>query len=310
MPFSNDDTLPDVYNYIDSFFNNLKMLGFAENTILSYSKDLREFIEFVEEKNINFDEVDHFVVRDYLKFLKDKQLLNSSITRHLSAIRKFYKYLIKNELSDKNKIVEMSSPKVGYKLARFLSEEEVNTILDIDDNGDFTLFRDKLMVLFMYTIGLRVSELESLSTKIINKDKKVVRILGKGGKTREIPLLSVIFENWDLYMLKRERIMNENNKTHDYIFINRFGDPIQDRSIRVSMKRLILNSGMNIDFSPHSLRHTFATHLLENDAEIRGVQELLGHSSISTTQHYTHVTNSKLFDVYNKCHPHSINNNE
>ena len=139
----------------------------------------------------------------------------------------------------------------------------------------------------------------------IKKGAKILRICGKGSKFRDIPLLPIIYDNWDKYMNARNSIQRENNIYSDYLFINRFGKPISDRSIRVSMKRLMRNSHLAIDFSPHTLRHTFATHLLNNDAEIKGVQELLGHKSISTTQKYTHVTNARLFEVYNKFHPHS-----
>ena len=159
----------------------------------------------------------------------------------------------------------------------------------------------------MYAIGLRVSELASLRLSMIKKGSETLRICGKGSKVRDIPILPIIYENWDIYMEKRRIIQKEYSENNDYLFINRFGKPISDRSIRTSMKRLIRNANISIDFSPHTLRHTFATHLLNNDAEIRGVQELLGHETIATTQRYTHVTNSRLFEVYNKFHPHSNN---
>lgn len=290
---------------IDEFSEYLQNLGFAVYTISSYNKDLKEYINFINRKNIPFENADHYTVREYLKILKDKKLTNSTISRHLSSIKKLYKYLIRNGLSNKTRITAMSSPKREEKVANFLSLKEIDSILEIDDKNDFTLLRDKIMLLFMYLTGIRVSELVSITMKMINKKSTVLRITGKGGKTREIPLLNAIFTNWDLYLLKREKLLKENNLNHDKLFINKYGESITDRSVRNSMKRLIEEGNLNISFSPHTVRHTFATHLLENDAEIRGVQELLGHESISTTQRYTHITNSRLFEVYNKFHPHS-----
>ncbi|MDO6994526.1 tyrosine-type recombinase/integrase [Brachyspira innocens] len=296
-----------VYVLLDEFSDYLQTLNFAAHTINSYNKDLKEYFNFLESKNILLDNADHYSVRDYLTFLKSKSLTNSTMSRHLSSIKKFYKYLIRNGLSDKTRIVDMKSPKREEHIAKFLSLDDIDRILAIDDDGDFTLLRDKMMALFMYAIGLRVSELASLRLSMIKKGDETLRICGKGSKVRDIPVLPIVYENWDTYMEKRRMIQKEYSQNNDYLFINRFGKPISDRSIRTSMKRLIRNANISMDFSPHTLRHTFATHLLNNDAEIRGVQELLGHETIATTQRYTHVTNSRLFEVYNKFHPHSNN---
>lgn len=199
----------------------------------------------------------------------------------------------------------MKSPKREEHIAKFLSLNDIDKILEIDDENDFTIIRDKMMAIFMYAIGLRASELISIKLNMMHKGSTTLRILGKGSKVREIPLIPIIYDNWDLYMQKRAIIQREYGSNNNYLFVNRFGKPISDRSVRNSMKRLMRMANISVDFSPHTLRHTFATHLLNNDAEIRGVQELLGHESISTTQRYTHVTNDRLFEVYNRAHPHS-----
>lgn len=292
---------------IDEFSDYLQTLNFAAFTINSYNKDLREYIRFLQKKNIDFEDANHYTVRDYLGTLQRKRLTRATMSRHLSSIRKFYKFLLRNGYSDKAKIVVMKSPKKEEHLARFLTLSDMESVLNIRDGDKFTLIRDKMMALFMYTIGLRVSELASIKLSMIKKGDKYLRILGKGSKFRDIPLLPIIYDNWDKYMRARAIIEKENNINCDNLFVNRFGKPISDRSIRVSMKRLMRNSHLAMDFSPHTLRHTFATHLLNNDAEIKGVQELLGHESISTTQRYTHITNSRVFEVYNKFHPHSGN---
>ena len=294
-----------TYFLLDEFSDYLQTLNYAAFTINSYNKDLREYIRFLQKKNIDFEDANHYTVRDYLGVLQRKRLTRATMSRHLSSIRKFYKFLLRNGYSDKAKIVVMRSPKKEEHLARFLTLSDIEDVLNIRDGDKFTLIRDKMMALFMYTIGLRVSELASIKLSMIKKGDKYLRILGKGSKFRDIPLLPIIYDNWDKYMRAREVIEKENDIDSDNLFVNRFGKPISDRSIRVSMKRLMRNSHLAIDFSPHTLRHTFATHLLNNDAEIKGVQELLGHKSISTTQRYAHSTNSRMFEVYNKFHPHS-----
>ena len=294
-----------TYFLLDEFSDYLQTLNYAAFTINSYNKDLREYIRFLQKKNIYFEDANHYTVRDYLGVLQRKRLTRATMSRHLSSIRKFYKFLLRNGYSDKAKIVVMRSPKKEEHLARFLTLSDIEDVLNIRDGDKFTLIRDKMMALFMYTIGLRVSELASIKLSMIKKGDKYLRILGKGSKFRDIPLLPIIYDNWDKYMRAREIIEKENDIKSDNLFVNRFGKPISDRSIRVSMKRLMRNSHLAIDFSPHTLRHTFATHLLNNDAEIKGVQELLGHKSISTTQRYAHITNSRMFEVYNKFHPHS-----
>lgn len=294
-----------TYFLLDEFSDYLQTLNYAAFTINSYNKDLREYIRFLQKKNIDFEDANHYTVRDYLGVLQRKRLTRATMSRHLSSIRKFYKFLLRNGYSDKAKIVVMRSPKKEEHLARFLTLSDIEDVLNIRDGDKFTLIRDKMMALFMYTIGLRVSELASIKLSMIKKGDKYLRILGKGSKFRDIPLLPIIYDNWDKYMRAREIIEKENDIKSDNLFVNRFGKPISDRSIRVSMKRLMRNSHLAMDFSPHTLRHTFATHLLNNDAEIKGVQELLGHKSISTTQRYAHITNSRMFEVYNKFHPHS-----
>ncbi|MEI0531166.1 tyrosine-type recombinase/integrase [Brachyspira pilosicoli] len=295
----------ELENLLEEFADYLQTLNYAAHTINSYTKDLKEYIKFLEDNNINFNEATHYTIRDYFASLKNKKLKNATTSRHLSSIKKFYKYLIRNGYSDKTRIINMKSPKREEHIAKFLSLNDIDKILAIEDENDFTIIRDKMMAIFMYAIGLRASELISIKLNMIHKGSTTLRILGKGSKVREIPLIPIIYDNWDLYMQKRAIIQREYAADNNYLFINRFGKPISDRSVRNSMKRLMRMANISVDFSPHTLRHTFATHLLNNDAEIRGVQELLGHESISTTQRYTHVTNDRLFEVYNKAHPHS-----
>ena len=295
----------ELENLLEEFADYLQTLNYATHTINSYTKDLKEYIKFLEDNNIDFNDATHYTIRDYFASLKNKKLKNATTSRHLSSIKKFYKYLIRNGYSDKTRIINMKSPKREEHIAKFLSLNDIDKILEIDDDNDFTIIRDKMMAIFMYAIGLRASELISIKLNMMHKGSTTLRILGKGSKVREIPLIPMIYDNWDLYMQKRAIIQREYGSDNNYLFVNRFGKPISDRSVRNSMKRLMRMANISIDFSPHTLRHTFATHLLNNDAEIRGVQELLGHESISTTQRYTHVTNDRLFEVYNKAHPHS-----
>ncbi len=298
-------SVEELNNLVNQFESYLIQLGYASNTLSSYRKDIYEYFHFLFDKGVDFSVADHKTVRQYLSDLKKKGLTNTTLARRLSSIKRFYRYLIRNEYSDKSRIVLMRSPKKDEKLVDVLSITEVDKILEVDDKNDFTIFRDKLMLLFLYSTGLRVSELSSLEISDISEENEMLKVTGKGGKQREIPILDVLFKDWQRYLIQRKRIIRENSKNHNYIFVNRFGDRISDRSIRNSMKRLIIKSDTNLDFSPHTIRHTFATHLLDNDADLKGIQELLGHESISTTQKYTHVANSKIFEVYKKFHPHS-----
>lgn len=298
-------TAKDLQILLHEFEEYLSHLGYANHTLTSYRKDIYEYFHYIYDKKIDFAEADHRTVREHLSELKKHGLINATLARHLSSIKKFYRYLIRNGFSNKKRIALMHTPKKEDKLVDVLLLSDIDRILNMDDKGDFTIFRDKLMLLFLYATGLRVSELASITADMIDEKNKMLRITGKGNKEREVPLLDIVFKDWDRYILVRSRVMRENGASHKYIFVNRFGQPISDRSIRNSMKRLIVESNSNVDFSPHTLRHTFATHLLDNEAEIRGIQELLGHESISTTQKYTHVTTSKLFEVYKRFHPHS-----
>lgn len=298
-------SVTELQSFLNLFEEYLTQLGYATHTLSGYRKDIYEYFHFVYDKQIDFSDADHKTIREYFGDLKKRGLTNSTLARRLSSIKRFYKYLIRNGYSDKERVILMRTPKKDEKLVDVLLLSNIDKILSMDDKGDFTIFRDKLMLLFLYATGLRVSELSSLTIEMIAEKNKMIKVLGKGNKQREIPILDVLFEDWQKYLSVRSRIMRENAKSHSYIFINRFGAKISDRSIRNSMKRLIVKSDTHIDFSPHTLRHTFATHLLDNDADIRGIQELLGHESISTTQKYTHVATSKLFEVYKKFHPHS-----
>ncbi len=295
----------EIQSLLNQFEEYLVQLGYARNTLSSYRKDIYEYFHFVYDKKIDFSDADHRTVREYFGELKKMGLTNATLARTLSSIKRFYKYLIRNGYSDKERIILMRTPKKEEKLVDVLLLSNIDKILEMDDKGDFTIFRDKLMLLFLYATGLRVSELASLTIDMVGEENQMIRVEGKGNKQREIPILDILFKDWQRYLIARGRIMKENAKKHDYIFINRFGAKISDRSIRNSMKRLVIKSDTPVDFSPHTLRHTFATHLLDNNADIRGIQELLGHESISTTQKYTHVSTSKLFEVYKKFHPHS-----
>ena len=199
-----------IYFLLDDFSDYLQTLNYAAFTINSYNKDLREYIKFLEKRNIAFEEADHYSVRDYLSFLQNKKLTNTTMSRHLSSIKKFYKYMLRNGYSDKTKIVNMRSPKKEEHVAKFLSIKDMNRVLTIRDNENFTLVRDKMMALFMYTIGLRVSELASIKLNMIRKGAKKLRIRGKGSKARDIPLLPIIYDNWVRYMSIRESILKEN----------------------------------------------------------------------------------------------------
>ena len=210
----------ELENLLEEFADYLQTLNYAAHTINSYTKDLKEYIKFLEDNNIDFNDATHYTIRDYFASLKNKKLKNATTSRHLSSIKKFYKYLIRNGYSDKTRIINMKSPKREEHIAKFLSLNDIDKILEIDDENDFTIIRDKMMAIFMYAIGLRASELISIKLNMMHKGSTTLRILGKGSKVREIPLIPIIYDNWDLYMQKRAIIQREYGSNNNYLFVN------------------------------------------------------------------------------------------
>lgn len=273
---------------------------YSHNTIEAYKKDLVKFKEF--NGSMPLLDINKNTIKNYLKYLYEQQMNERSIARNISSLKSFYKYLVINKIVKQNPLECISSPKLGKKLPNTLSEDEINQLLNIKLMNNYS-FRNKAMLELMYATGLRVSELVNLKVYDVNLEEALVKTMGKGSKERIIPVgdyalnaLRIYINDYRSTLFKRE--------INDYLFLNNHGKPMTRQGFFKIIKKLALEQGIKKDFSPHTLRHSFATHLLKHGADLRIIQELLGHSDVSTTQIYTHMTNEQLEDTFKKYHPH------
>ena len=272
--------------------------GLSPSTLSSYENDLSQFIEFLGDIN-DTRELDKYILNDYISNLSIQGLSTSSITRKLSSIKNFYKY-IKSENINSDIKYDVEAPKKEKHLPSYLTVEEVQMLFSMPDMSTVSGFRDKTMLVFMYATGLRVSELVNLKLSNVNVSHKIVTVKGKGSKQRSIPIANFAIDYYIAYINKiRPQLIK--NKT-DYVFLNKKGNPVTRVYFFEQIKKYASDAGIEKNISPHTLRHSFATHMLENGAQLRIVQELLGHSKIETTQIYTHVSNKRIkeaYDLYN-----------
>ena len=279
--------------------------GLAANTIASYGRDLTKWVAFLEKSGLQVEQAGRENIRKFLEYLHTRGLEARSVARHLVSLRNFYRFLIQEGKAGEDPTRDLDAPKLWQRLPKFLSEDEVDTLLDqaCPPGADSAKkLRDRAMLELLYATGMRVSELINLRLGDLQLEIGVVRCTGKGSKERLIPVgrsaLSAV-ENY----LRRGRSHLSKAGSPDFLFLNVRGWPMS----RVGFWKILANcgrqAGIRMRLSPHLLRHTFATHLLERGADLRTVQTLLGHSDISTTQVYTHVLQERLQQVYRSCHP-------
>ena len=249
-------------------------------------------------------------VRAYLAFLNEKQYSKATIARKLATLRSFYKFLVKRSQVSSNPVVAVRTPKQEKKLPRFLEYEEVKTLLDTPPVNSWLGARDRAILETLYSTGIRVSELVALNMDDVDFLGEVVHIRGKGKKERIAPIGSSALQVIQHYMeFRNKRAQSNNNFDSKVLFVNKHGRRLSTRSVRRKMDKYLKMAGLDPAISPHTLRHSFATHMLNNGADLRSVQELLGHQSLSTTQIYTHLTTSKLKEVYKNAHPRNNGDN-
>ncbi len=283
--------------HIEQFCNSLKAeKDVSPHTMRAYTKDLEEFLSFTDKKPQDIDNLD---IRGFLASLHYRKLKKSSIARKLATIRSFFKYLHREGIVKKNPAKLVSSPKVQKILPRFLTVDEAFALMDSPKGDTFQASRDKAILELLYSSGLRVSELTTLDINDFDIKESLVRVKGKGKKERIIPIGSKAVEAMENYL--PERILLK--KKSQALFLNNRGGRLTQRSIRRIVDKYGRMIALKGHLSPHALRHTFATHLLHGGADLRAIQELLGHSSLSTTQKYTHVDIAHLIEVYDKAHP-------
>ena len=284
---------------IEEFIDYLRFeRKYSENTISSYKRDLNKINIYIKKEFTKLNKKD---IQNYIQKLS-KEENTSSVSRCISTLKSFYKFLEINKYTNSNPLTTITNPKTQKKLPKVLSEEEIDKLLDINLNTNFD-YRNKAMLELMYSSGLRVSELVNLKVNDIDLVNSSVRIFGKGSKERIIPLndyATIALKNYILYYRTSLFKHGENN----YLFLNNHGNKMTRQGFFKILSKIAKEKNIKTEFSPHTLRHSFATHLLKHGADLRSIQELLGHSDISTTQIYTHITEERLQKNYEEFHPH------
>lgn len=284
---------------LDNFYLYLENKDYSINTINSYKKDLKQFSLFC--KDIDIKLIDYDFIRKYLKYLYDKKYDSKTISRHISSLKSFFKYLSKMEIIKTNPMVLITNPKVAKQLPNFINYNDLEVLFSVPDKTDKLGLRNALILELLYSCGIRVSELVNIKLSNIDINNNRILILGKGNKERFVLFGSVCNDLLIKYLSESRILLDKNNS--EYLLLNKFGNKITDRAIRLIIDDIVKKSCLKLKISPHTLRHTFATHLLNEGADLKIVQELLGHENISTTGIYTHVSNERLRKVYLDAHP-------
>ncbi len=286
--------------YLDDYLKFLEyQKNYSEDTIHSYNLDIKEYFDYLNVEGIDFKDMDYSLIRNYLIHLNDEGNKNSTVSRKISSLRSFYKYLLNKEVIETNPFSLVSLPKKERKLPRFFYYNELEELFQIPKLNTPLGQRDRLILEMLYATGVRVSELINIKVEDISGYE--IRVLGKGNKERIVRFGDYAESILDLYL--NEGYIKLNKKSSKYLFLNNNGDQLTTRGIRYILDKIIEQTPIDKKISPHMLRHSFATHLLNEGCDILTVQELLGHESLTATSIYTHITNDRLKEVYYKCHP-------
>lgn len=287
--------LEDFLKYIDLEKNDSKY------TTLNYKLDIEEYLEYCKEKNVNFETISYKQARNYINYLYDeKEDKASTISRKISALRTYYRYL--ESLNIENYSFSLLKlPKKGKRLPKYFEYNELEELFDVPDINEPLGERNRLILEMLYASGVRVSELVNIKLEDINDNAKTIKILGKGNKERIVYYNNITSKYLKKYLKDGRSILNTNNS--NYLFLNYKGGQLTTRGVEKILNSIIEKTALNKHITPHMLRHSFATHLLNEGCDLLSVQELLGHASLSATNIYTHITNDRLKDVYLKTHP-------
>lgn len=299
-------TLDILIEKFDNYINVERNLSL--HTRRNYISDLKQFNDFLkrEYSKIQYEAIDNTIIRSYLGFLYKKNR-KSSVARKLASLRTFFKFLLRAGILKKNPASLVSTPRLEKYIPSFLSIDETFILLEMPDVTTFAGIRDKAIMEILYSSGLRVSELVEMDENDLDLNLGIIKVMGKGKKERIVPVGSKAIEALKSYLNshKRRKKIPPPSSLNPPVFLNQRGGRLTARSVARIINRYIEQCGLLKNISPHSLRHTFATHMLDAGADLRAIQELLGHVSLSTTQKYTHVSIDKLMEVYDKAHPKS-----
>lgn len=278
--------------------------GLSNNTIVAYRQDLTDFLDFLKKEGLHSWPTKAVDIDAFLAGQRDLNKATSSISRMISSLRKFYQWLVRQNIQKINPMLEIDSPKKEHRLPVALSVDEVTSLLEQPDVKKKLGLRDRALLETLYATGIRVSELINLKLDNLHEELRLLKVFGKGSKERLIPISDVAISWIKSYQEKvRDPLLLKTGKNCDFIFLNSRGGALTRQAVWQIIKRYCQMAGIKKNVTPHTLRHTFATHLLENGADLRVVQEILGHSDISTTQIYTNLSQKHILQVYAKTHP-------
>jgi len=300
-----------VYEHVKDFLTHLRVEKTASQlTLISYQTDLDQFFQFIAKhenldiRDIPLSSLNHRTVREYISSMQKHEFRRSTIARKLAALRSFVKYLCRENVLEGNPIANVSTPKQEKRLPRFLYSMEIDILMDAPDIGKATGIRDKAILETLYSSGVRVSELVGINLSDLDFAEELIKIRGKGNKERLAPLGSQAKESMTSYINRgRPYILKNKHVSDEALFLNKSGARLSARSVRNIVNKYVEQIALNQKVSPHTLRHSFATHLLNGGADLRTVQELLGHVKLSTTQIYTHLTTERLKTIHYETHP-------
>lgn len=278
--------------------------GLSSNTRQSYKRDLHKYLIFLKEQQVvSWQKIDRFMIMEFLQKLHSENNSSATIIRMISSLRGFHQFLRQERIMDHDPMQHIDSPKKAQKLPSTLSVEEVTKLIETPDTTKALGIRNRTILEVMYATGLRVTELVELKIGDLHLSIGLLQTLGKGDKERIIPLGDYAIQWIEKYLEEaRPELLKKNiNETH--LFVNHHGKPLSRQGVWKNLKQIVREAGIDKNITPHTLRHSFATHLLENGADLRIVQELLGHADISTTQIYTHITKQRMADVYKQHFP-------
>ena len=286
--------------YVSDFLRMLEyQRNFSSHTLRSYDHDIHEFITFLKTESLTVGEFKYTDARNYLAMLYDRGLKKSTVSRKISTLRSYYHYLVDRKKLDSNPFVNLPFPKKESSLPDFLYDNEINALFDSLDKNHPMYVRDRAILELLYATGMRASEMINIKKSDFDFTVQVVRVLGKGRKWRVVPFNDHASRALIDYLDKYDTKLDDDSP----IWLNARGEHLTVRGLRHILDMVVKRSALHLDIHPHTFRHTFATHMLNNGADLRAVQDLLGHESLSTTQRYTHVTTEHMRETYLKAHP-------
>ena len=293
--------------YINKFIEYLEYeKGYSKKTIINYEKDLELFNNYLrQEKITKIENINYNTIRKFLTLLHDKNYKSKTIARKISTLRSFFKYNLKNKTINTNPMTLISNPKQEKTLPKYLKYEDLEKMINSIDTSSKEGIQNKLIIELLYSTGIRVSELVNIKLKDIKIKENQITILGKGNKERIVLFGKTAKTVLEQY-IKEYKEYYQGNIINEYLLINKKGKPLTTNKIELIVKKITRECSLKHNISPHTLRHTFATHMLENGADLKTVQELLGHENLKTTAIYTHVTNERLKHVFINSHPRAL----